>query len=156
MRYVAFLATIQILSFTLMLHAGNEWLTENDHVQNNSKPSQIRKLAELGVFSMMTPVEYGGAGSDTLSYALALEEISRGCASTGVIMSVHNSLYISAILKFGTEEQKRVWVTPFSTVGFIIQGRAIGCRSGFVAENCSDYMPVPEKQMKSRCTARQH
>ena len=65
---------------------------------------------------MMTPVEYGGAGSDTLSYALALEEISRGCASTGVIMSVHNSLYISGISKFGTEEQKQKWIAPFSTV----------------------------------------
>ncbi|XP_003742757.1 short-chain specific acyl-CoA dehydrogenase, mitochondrial [Galendromus occidentalis] len=82
---------------------------------------QIKKLADLGIFSMMTPTEYGGTGSDTLSYALALEEISRGCASTGVIMSVHNSLYISGVLKFGTEEQKRKWVTPFST------GDRLGC-----------------------------
>lgn len=82
----------------------------------------MKKLADLGIFSMLTPVEYGGAGSDTLSYALALEEISRGCASTGVIMSVHNSLYISGILKFGTEEQKREWVTPFSSVSHRLEG----------------------------------
>lgn len=78
---------------------------------------QVKKLGELGMLSMMTPAEYGGAGLDTLSYAIAMEEISRGCATTGVIMSVNNSLYIAGILKFGTEEQKKKWITPFTKVG---------------------------------------
>ena len=70
------------------------------------------------MLSMMTPAEYGGAELDTLSYAIAMEEISRGCATTGVIMSVNNSLYIAGILKFGTEKQKKEWVTPFTKVSF--------------------------------------
>ncbi|XP_003737658.1 short-chain specific acyl-CoA dehydrogenase, mitochondrial [Galendromus occidentalis] len=82
---------------------------------------QIKKLGELGMLSMMTPAKYGGAELDTLSYAIAMEEISRGCATTGVIMSVNNSLYIAGILKFGTEEQKKEWVTPFT------KGDHIGC-----------------------------
>ena len=51
-------------------------------------------MGELGLMGIDVPEEYGGAGLDTLAYAVALEEISRGCASTGVIMSAHNSLYI--------------------------------------------------------------
>jgi len=70
---------------------------------------------------MMVPVEYGGAGLDTISYVLALEEISKGCASTGVIMSVNNSLVSSPILKFGTLAQKKVFLTP------IAKGEKIGC-----------------------------
>ncbi|KAB0402385.1 hypothetical protein E2I00_018484, partial [Balaenoptera physalus] len=65
--------------------------------------------------------EFGGAGLDYLAYAIAMEEISRGCASTGVIMSVNNSLYLGPILKFGSKEQKKQWVTPFTS------GDKIGC-----------------------------
>lgn len=82
---------------------------------------QVKKLGELGMLSMMTPAEYGGAGLDTLSYAIAMEEISRGCASTGVVMSVNNSLYIAGILKFGSKKQIEKWVTPFT------KGERIGC-----------------------------
>ncbi|XP_062890653.1 short-chain specific acyl-CoA dehydrogenase, mitochondrial isoform X1 [Mobula hypostoma] len=82
---------------------------------------QVKKMGELGLLAMDVPEKYGGAGLDYLAYAIALEEISRGCASTGVIMSVNNSLYLGPILKFGSEEQKHKWITPFT------DGTKIGC-----------------------------
>src|SRR5262249_42122164 len=68
--------------------------------------SGVKKLAELALLGVAVPEKYGGAGLDNVCYALAIEEISRGCASTGVIMSVNNSLYCDPVMKFGTEEQK--------------------------------------------------
>merc|ERR1711953_1471421 len=59
------------------------------------------------------PEEYGGAGLDTLAYAVTLEEISRGCASAGVIMSAHNSLYIGPLKYFGNDQQKQDHVAPY-------------------------------------------
>lgn len=82
---------------------------------------QVRELGEMGVMAVEVPEDLGGAGLDYLAYALATEEISRGCASTGVVVSVNNSLYIGPILKFGTEEQKQQWITPFTT------GEKVGC-----------------------------
>lgn len=81
----------------------------------------VSKLAELSLLGMMVPPEWGGAGMDTLSYALAMEEISRGCASTGVIMSAQNSLYCDPVLKFGTPAQKETWLKPFAA------GEKLGC-----------------------------
>lgn len=81
----------------------------------------VKQLAELGLLGIAVPEEYGGAGLDTVSYVVAMEEISRGCASTGVIMSVNNSLYCDPILKYGTEEQKREFLTPFA------RGEKLGC-----------------------------
>jgi butyryl-CoA dehydrogenase len=81
----------------------------------------VKKLAELGLLGVAVPVEWGGAGMDNLSYALAMEEISRGCAGTGVIMSVNNSLYCDPLLKFGTDEQKREFLSPFA------RGEKLGC-----------------------------
>ncbi len=75
----------------------------------------IRKMAGLGLMGMMIPVEWGGAGLDTLTYVLALEEIAAACASTAVTMSVNNSLYCGPILKFGTDEQKKKNLTPFAS-----------------------------------------
>ena len=72
----------------------------------------VSRLGELGLMGVAVPEEWGGAGMDTLSYALALEEISRACASTGVTMSVHNSLFQSPLLRHGTEEQKQRFVPP--------------------------------------------
>jgi butyryl-CoA dehydrogenase len=66
----------------------------------------VKKLGELGFMGMMVPEEFGGAGLDSVSYAIAVEEISRGCASTGVVMSVNNSLVCQPILEWGTPEQK--------------------------------------------------
>lgn len=75
----------------------------------------IKKMAELGLMGMMIPQEWGGSGLDTLAYVLALEEISVACASTAVTMSVNNSLYCGPILKFGTEAQKKKYLTPFAS-----------------------------------------
>ncbi|XP_034403429.1 short-chain specific acyl-CoA dehydrogenase, mitochondrial [Cyclopterus lumpus] len=82
---------------------------------------QIQDLGAMGVMAIEVPEELGGAGMDYLAYSLAMEEISRGCASTGVVVSVNNSLYIGPILKNGTEEQKKKWITPFTT------GEKVGC-----------------------------
>ena len=66
----------------------------------------IQKLGQMGMMSVMMPTEYGGSGMDAVSYAIAMEEISRGCATAGVIMSAHNSLYSAPVEKWGTHEQK--------------------------------------------------
>ncbi len=81
----------------------------------------VAKLAELGFMGIMVPQEYGGAGADVVSYVVALEEISRACASHGVIMSVNNSLYCDPLARFGTEEQKRRFLVP------VASGKAVGC-----------------------------
>jgi alkylation response protein AidB-like acyl-CoA dehydrogenase len=83
----------------------------------------IRKMGAMGFMGIEVPEEYGGAGMDTLAYVLALEEICKVDAAHGVIMSVHNSLYNFGIVKYGTEEQKRNFVTP------VASGRAIGAYS---------------------------
>jgi butyryl-CoA dehydrogenase len=59
--------------------------------------------------------DHGGSELDAMSYAIAMEEISRGCASVGVIMSAHNSLYLFPITKFGNEQQQEEWVQPYAT-----------------------------------------
>jgi butyryl-CoA dehydrogenase len=81
----------------------------------------VRKLAEMGLMAVAIPGEWGGAGMDSVSYALAMEEISRGCAGTGVIMSVNNSLYCDPVMKFGTDEQRAEWLAPFA------RGEKLGC-----------------------------
>ncbi|MCB9307742.1 MAG: acyl-CoA dehydrogenase [Lewinellaceae bacterium] len=94
-----------------------------DFAQNELKPGvierdskgvypheQVKKMAELGFLGMMVPPEYGGGGMDTLSYVLAMEEISKIDNSCSVIMSVNNSLVCWGILKYGTEEQKRKYL----------------------------------------------
>ncbi len=81
----------------------------------------VARMAELGFLGMAVPEQYGGAGLDTVSYVLAMEEISRACASTGVIMSVNNSLVCDPILKFGTEAQKQTWLVPLAS------GQKLGC-----------------------------
>jgi alkylation response protein AidB-like acyl-CoA dehydrogenase len=70
----------------------------------------IRKMGELGFMGIEVPEEYGGAGMDTLSYVLALEEISKVDAAHGTVMSVNNSLFCYGILRFGTEEQKQKYL----------------------------------------------
>jgi len=70
----------------------------------------VKKMRELGLFGMIFPEEYGGQGLDTLSYVLAVEEISRACASTGITLAAHVSLGTSPIMNFGTEAQKRKYL----------------------------------------------
>jgi butyryl-CoA dehydrogenase len=79
------------------------------------------QAGELGLTGVAVPEEWGGAGMDTLSYCLVIEEISRVCASSGVILSVNNSLVCDPILKFGTDEQKKEFLTPLAS------GKKLGC-----------------------------
>ncbi|KRT65396.1 MAG: butyryl-CoA dehydrogenase, partial [Candidatus Dadabacteria bacterium CSP1-2] len=83
----------------------------------------VKKMAELGFMGIFIPEEYGGGGMDTLSYVLALEEICKACASTGVVMSVNNSLVADPIYRFGTEEQKKKYLLPLA------KGEKLGCFS---------------------------
>tara|TARA_B100000902_G_scaffold280180_1_gene265988 strand:+ start:8305 stop:9444 length:1140 start_codon:yes stop_codon:yes gene_type:complete len=75
---------------------------------------QIKKLSDLGFMGMMVDPKYGGAGMDTVSYVLAMEEISKVDASSSVVMSVNNSLVCWGIEKFGTEEQKNKYLKPLA------------------------------------------
>jgi alkylation response protein AidB-like acyl-CoA dehydrogenase len=70
----------------------------------------LQKMAELGFMGVTTPEQYGGAGLSNLCLALIQMEINRGCASTGVTMSVHNSLVQAPLVKYGTEEQKKEYL----------------------------------------------
>jgi alkylation response protein AidB-like acyl-CoA dehydrogenase len=101
----------------------------------------VKKMGDLGFMGIEVPEEYGGAGMDTLAYVLALEEICKADAAHGVIMSVNNSLYCHGILKFGTEEQKKKFITP------IASGKAIGAYSLTEPQSGSD-----AGTMKSRAT----
>ncbi|GER66347.1 butyryl-CoA dehydrogenase [Weizmannia acidilactici] len=72
------------------------------------------KMAELGLTGIPWPEQYGGIGSDFLAYCIAVEELSRVCASTGVTLSAHTSLASWPLFKFGTEEQKQKYLTPLA------------------------------------------
>ncbi|OQX00198.1 MAG: acyl-CoA dehydrogenase [Desulfobacteraceae bacterium A6] len=75
----------------------------------------FEKMAELGLMGMMIPPEYGGAGTDTVSYVLALSEIAYSCASTAVVMSVHNSIVCESIYRYGTDDQKERHLKPLAS-----------------------------------------
>jgi len=80
----------------------------------------IKKMGELGFLGINVSEEYGGAGMDTVSYCIAVEEISKACAGTAVVMAVQNSLVCHGIEKFGTEDQKQRFLVPLA------QGKLIG------------------------------
>ena len=86
---------------------------ERDELQRFPK-EQIEKLADLGFMGMMVNPEYGGSGLDTVSYVLAMEEISKIDASTSVCVSVNNSLVCYGLEAFGTEEQKQQYLKPLA------------------------------------------
>jgi len=79
------------------------------------------KAAELGLTGVALPDNEGGAGFDHISYSIVIEEISRCCASTGVILSVQNSLYCDPIHRYGTDDQRKKFLVPFA------RGEKIGC-----------------------------
>lgn len=126
-RNIACLAALpethQMLQKTVRDFADNELVPkaakfDREHLYPDE---EIKKMGQLGLMAVAVPEEYGGTGLDTLAYAIAMEEISRGCASAGVIMSVNNSLYLAPILAFGNEKQKQEYVAPFTTgekIGF--------------------------------------
>ena len=81
----------------------------------------VARMAELGLLGVAIPSELGGAGADNVSYALAMEEIARACASTAVIMSVNNSLVCDPLYKFGSDAQKKEFLSPLAS------GKMLGC-----------------------------
>lgn len=93
-----------------------EWDKKHEYPSN-----AIEQLSELGLMGINVKEEHNGAGLDALSYAIAMEEISRGCASVGVIMSAHNSLFLYPVDTFADEKLKSDFVAPFAT------GEKIGC-----------------------------
>jgi alkylation response protein AidB-like acyl-CoA dehydrogenase len=113
-----------------------------EHDESGEFPhATIKKMGAMGFMGIEVPEQYGGAGMDTLSYVLALEEISKADAAHGVVMSVNNSLYCHGILKFGTEEQKQKFITP------IASGKSVGAYSLTEPMSGSD-----ASAMKSRAT----
>ncbi len=90
--------------------------------ERHEHPAEIvKQLGELKMMGIAVPEEYGGGGMDYVSYVLALIEVSKACASTGVIMSVNNSLYCYPVQAYGTEEQKKKYLYPCAS------GEVIGC-----------------------------
>ncbi len=88
---------------------------ERDEQERFDRQLMFTRLAELGLTGIVFPEEYGGAGADYISYAIAVEELSRVCASTGVTLSAHLSLCANPIYLFGTEEQKQHYLVPLAT-----------------------------------------
>ena len=74
----------------------------------------LRKMGELGLMGMMVPPEYNGAGVNMVGYVVALEEVAYACASTAVVMSVHNSIACETINRFGTDEHKQTYLKPLA------------------------------------------
>ncbi|MFO1502411.1 MAG: acyl-CoA dehydrogenase [Steroidobacteraceae bacterium] len=81
----------------------------------------VRRMAELGLLGIAIEERFGGSGLDHVSYAVAVEEVSRACASSGVIMSINNSLVCDPLARFGTEDQKMRWLVPLA------KGEKLGC-----------------------------
>ena len=83
-----------------------EWVDENEAFPEET----VKKMAKLGMMGIYFPKEYGGAGADVLSYAMCVEELSKVCGTTGVIVSAHTSLCAAPIYENGTEEQKQKYL----------------------------------------------
>jgi len=81
----------------------------------------IEQLGEMGLLGLYVPTEYGGTGLDLVTYVMTVEELSRACAATGILMSAHHSLCVDPILNYGTEEQKQKYLPKLSS------GEWIGC-----------------------------
>jgi len=89
--------------------------------QGRIPPAILAELASLGFMGVYVPEDLGGAGADVVSYILAAEEINRACASTGVVMSAHNSLVCDPLLRHATPEQQHRWLAPLA------RGETLGC-----------------------------
>lgn len=107
----------QMIKNTIRDFAENEIKPVADELDRKAEypAGIIKKLAELGMMGIVVPEEYGGVGSSYLSYIVAVEELSRGCASTGVIVESHTSLAIDPILNWGTDEQKRKYLPKLAS-----------------------------------------
>jgi butyryl-CoA dehydrogenase len=90
--------------------------------ENHKIPDElVQKMSAMGFLGCYLPEAYGGAGLDILSYAIVVEEVSKACASSGILISAHTSLACDPILQFGTEEQKKKFLPPLAA------GEKIGC-----------------------------
>lgn len=90
-------------------------LTAAERDKTKEFPAEnLKKMGKLGLMGMMIPFEYEGSGADTVSYVLALSEIAYSCASTAVVMSVHNSIVCESIYRLGTELQKDKYLKPLA------------------------------------------
>ena len=104
----------------------------------------VEKMAKLGIMGIPFPVEYGGAGGDNVLYSMAVEELSRVCATTGVIVSAHTSLCASPIYEFGNEEQRKKYFGPVEHIMILFSnshrllGRGIGTCIRFGQTKSSD------------------
>lgn len=112
-------------------------------------PDIIAQLAQNGFLGIFIPEEYGGAAMDYRSYSLIVEELSRGCASSGVFVSAHNSLALWPILEFGTPEQKKKYLPRLATgehVGcYCLSEPNAGSDAGSLttyAQDCGDYYEI--------------
>ena len=103
----------------------------------------FQKAAELGLTGVALPEAEGGAGFDHVAYSIVIEEISRCCASTGVILSVQNSLYCDPLHRFGTIEQKQKFLLPFA------RGEKIGCYALTEPQAGSNAAALQTKAVKS-------
>src|SRR5690349_23944379 len=103
--------------------ANNELVPRAQHHDLTAEftADQVHRLGDLGFLGMQVPEEYGGSGLDTVSYVLAMEEVSRGDAATSVSMTVQNSLVEWPLVKFGTEEQKHRYLPKLAG------GEWLGC-----------------------------
>lgn len=113
----------QMLKDMCRKFADNELAPKAEHYDRTHEfPwEHVKKLSEMGIMGVVYPEKYNGAAMDYISYAIAVEEISRGCASTGVIVSAHNSLCLSPVYYFGTDAQREKYVSKLTT------GEWIGC-----------------------------
>lgn len=115
--------THQMLQKTCRDFADGELIPEAAKIDKEHlyPADKILKMGELGLMAISVSEEFGGTGLDYLAYAIAMEEISRGCASCGVIMSVNNSLYLGPIMSFGNQQQKESFGAPYTN------GMHVGC-----------------------------
>src|SRR3990167_6322737 len=104
---------------------------QRDHEATMPDPLRAQ-LAELGLFGIIIPAEYGGAGMGTVASSIVVEEISKACAGTGVLLSAHGSLCVDPILRFGTMEQKKKYLPGLAS------GETIGCLSSTEPGSGSD------------------
>lgn len=85
----------------------------DEHAEFNA--AAVKKMGPLGLLGLSVPEEYGGADVDAISAAIAIEEIGRGCGSTGLAIAAHNGLACAPLVLFGNEEQKKKWLTPMAS-----------------------------------------
>lgn len=118
-----FSETHQLITKTCREFADKELAPRAASADHNHRypAEQVKMMGELGLMGIFIPNEWDGSGMDVVSYALAMMEISRGCASAGVIMSVSNSLYCDPIFKFGSALVKDKFLAPFA------RGEKLGC-----------------------------